>query len=345
MSVKFNITPVKGNELLGWDAGNLQKEYYTLQQTVNWAQFLSRYYDAKPYFIYVKDASSKIVAALFFYKIGRYPEIYHKKPCVNFIKSAVNYFDKCLSWTDGPIFFSDNDREDIVLEILGFIENIAIKERIKTVHDVTFPVMLNDRSSLEEVFFKKGYTKKTWATYILNLRNNEKNIWGSFKGKIARTPVRKAKSMKVQFKECNKDDIPVYFLCELEHGRLKRLAVQPKMRFDILWETLSPIGGYKIFAAMHKGRPIAFMPLRCFNKTVHIVKPVQSNTAFDNKIPAGDFLIWECIKWAKEHGFWYFDFSGVSPSPKTKEEKGIRFFKKKWGGDYYEYGVFSKRLR
>lgn len=341
---KFNIKILKSDELYNWNSGLLKKEYSTQHQTTYWGDFLSLYYKATPYYISISDNHGQVLASLLMYKIGHWPEIYYKNPGFNLVKSILNYYNRCLSWNDGPIFFSDINREEVLYELLSFIEEFALKNGIRLIYNVRPPLMQDRRQMLEEVFIKKGYKRSSWATYVLNLDVPLNKIWSSFRSET-RTRLRKTRSYEFVLKYCEKGDLKTYFQCEIEHGCTKRLKIPPKKKYDLLWDALTPAKGFMILSAFYEGRPIAFTSLRCFNKTVHILKPIRSKVAFEKKeIPVGDFLIWECIKRAKEDGFKYIDFLGVAPYPKNKEEYGIRQFKEKWGGDYYEYGLFSKNF-
>jgi hypothetical protein len=339
--MKIRILDEKSLE--GWDENLSGQPYSTLQQTVSYGSFVERYYRARPCRIVAEDEGARRIASLAFHRIGLYPERYNS-PVKNALKDMINRFNCAASWREGPIFYSEENQPEILTEMLEAAENIARRTGAKKIYDVTLPLMIDSRQALEDVFVKRGYERAVWATYMIDLSKPIEAIWDSLKAKVARTPVRKAESLDLEFKECHRGDIDDYYRCELEHGRMKKLEVPPKKRFFDMWDLLSPIGGYRIFSVARDDGALGYMPLRCFNKTVHIVKPVQSKEAYDGKIPAGDLLMWECIKWAKTSGFRYFDLAGVSPSPKTKEEEGIKFFKEKWGGDYYEYGVFSKKL-
>lgn len=74
----------------------------------------------------------------------------------------------------------------------------------------------------------------------------------------------------------------------------------------------------------------------------------HKNTLFDyyagayrdyyNKHP-NDLLPWEVLKWGKQNGFTRFVFGGAG---KPNVPYGVRDYKKKFGGEFVNYGRFEK---
>ena len=48
----------------------------------------------------------------------------------------------------------------------------------------------------------------------------------------------------------------------------------------------------------------------------------------------GPLLTWHAIKWARSGGQRTLDLVGVNPAPTSPEEKGIYFYKARWGGTF-----------
>jgi len=40
----------------------------------------------------------------------------------------------------------------------------------------------------------------------------------------------------------------------------------------------------------------------------------------------------------------YYDMGGINPNPSSKKEKNIDFYKSKWGGQQYSFGISTKIL-
>jgi lipid II:glycine glycyltransferase (peptidoglycan interpeptide bridge formation enzyme) len=64
--------------------------------------------------------------------------------------------------------------------------------------------------------------------------------------------------------------------------------------------------------------------------------------AYSQKIPAQDLLHWEMMLEAKRMGCHTFNLAGVSPNPIDPKSEGIRRFKEKWGGTFFEYTRFER---
>ena len=63
-----------------------------------------------------------------------------------------------------------------------------------------------------------------------------------------------------------------------------------------------------------------------------VAMEVMSSRTPDSTAPAQDLLHWEALCHHRAAGDEVFDLAGVSPSPHTAAEAGIRRFKEKWGG-------------
>lgn len=63
-----------------------------------------------------------------------------------------------------------------------------------------------------------------------------------------------------------------------------------------------------------------------------VATEVMSSRAATSDLPAQDLLHWEALRHHRALGDEVFDLAGISPSPQTPAEAGIRRFKEKWGG-------------
>jgi lipid II:glycine glycyltransferase (peptidoglycan interpeptide bridge formation enzyme) len=80
-----------------------------------------------------------------------------------------------------------------------------------------------------------------------------------------------------------------------------------------------------------------------YNGNVTEMSVVRSDYAVEKNLYPGDAIKWAIIKWGHGQGFRTYDLAGVNPNPETPKEQGIRQFKEKWGGEYVEYPIFTKR--
>jgi hypothetical protein len=188
-----------------------------------------------------------------------------------------------------------------------------------------------------------GFEQTEWGTFLINLTQPSDVCWERLKGSSARSSVRRAMKLGVRATDAT-GSVDLLAQCDLAHSAAHHLAAWPAIFWSTLRDVLGP-QGYRVLAAEYKGRLIAFIPFMVFGRTMHLLKPVQDRRCKAENIPAGDLLMWEAIRFGQGFGLARFDLSGVSPNPSTEAERGIRFFKSKWGGDYVSYPILRKRYR
>ncbi|MCX7747164.1 MAG: peptidoglycan bridge formation glycyltransferase FemA/FemB family protein [Clostridia bacterium] len=193
---------------------------------------------------------------------------------------------------------------------------------------------------LKNELLKQGFREEAWATFILDVQKNDEELFASFK-----------KSARNKIKQTIKN-IPGYVFNSIdsndfEHIRKFYNVMNENRRRNNLKEydinkVYRPMKCYKAFKIEADGKILAVQGIFLFNKVIAGAGIGLSDYACENKINAGDIIKWEVIKWARDNGYKYYDFSGVNPNPDTEKEAGIRAFKEKWGGEYVEYKVLVK---
>src|SRR3990167_3826965 len=77
--------------------------------------------------------------------------------------------------------------------------------------------------------------------------------------------------------------------------------------------------------------PLAVALITCFNNG-NFIYSLGGVTLKGRNTHAGDFLVWELIKDAKELGYKTFDFGGIYADWASDEKKKVNEFKTRWGG-------------
>jgi CelD/BcsL family acetyltransferase involved in cellulose biosynthesis len=188
-----------------------------------------------------------------------------------------------------------------------------------------------------------GFEQTEWGTFLIDLSQSSDVCWRRLKGGSARSSVRRAMRLGVRVIDAT-DAVAPLARCELAHSAAHRLAAWPEVFWSTLHDVLGP-QSYRVLAAEYDGRLVAFVPFLVFGRTMHLLKPVQDPQCKAERVPAGDLLMWEAIRLGQRLGLSRFDLSGVSPVPSSEAERGIRFFKSKWGGDYVSYPILRRRYR
>ncbi len=115
--------------------------------------------------------------------------------------------------------------------------------------------------------------------------------------------------------------------------RQKIYAHEPKYHLQ-LWGILQPAGMAKLFCAEYKGQTIACALIFCFKETIYYA---YGASALEHKeVMPQTLLLWEIMRWGKDHNYHYFDMWGV------EEGKGFSRFKEQFGGQTIELaGTFD----
>ena len=88
----------------------------------------------------------------------------------------------------------------------------------------------------------------------------------------------------------------------------------------------------KIYIVEDKDKnPLATALVTCF-RTKEFIYTLGGVTIKGRDTHAGDYLVWELIKDAKDLGYKTFDLGGIFADWASDEEKKVNKFKKRWGG-------------
>ncbi len=193
------------------------------------------------------------------------------------------------------------------------------------------------------------------ATLLIDLSSDLEDILRDMK-KDKRKAIRQGLRRGLRVRAGTEADIPVFF--DLMRATCERQGVAPNPSdvtfFEELWRVFSPHGYVKLFMVEKEQECIAGAWGICFGNTFRSWK-VGWSGRFGNLKP-NQVLRWEMIRWAKEQGYAWFDFFGISPSAdsSSKEEMpgmdGISTHKLGYGGRVhhfppaYEY-AYSPLLR
>ena len=310
----------------------------TIYQTTQYAEFVSRYYAALPFFIVVQE-NGAVQGQLVLFRMGRFPDRDAARPWRDYVKTPINRLFPVFRWDGGPLVLEPAKHRDVISVLLEEVNRLARRQRVFSLEHGAFPVE-HGESPLSEA--PSGFEQTQWGTFVVDLTRPSDVCWDRLKG-VARTSIRRAMKMGVEVTDAT-HAVASLARCELAHSTAHRLSAWPEAFWSTLHEVLGP-QGYRVLGAEYRGRTIAFIPFLVFGASMHLLKPVQDPQCKADKIPAGDLLMWEAIQLGRQLGLARFDLSGVSPAPATDAERGILSFKSKWSGDYVRYPILRKRYR
>ena len=193
-----------------------------------------------------------------------------------------------------------------------------------------------DWGDLKEIFKKNGFEYEDHLNILIDLTKSEEQLWKEVH-RIRRKQIRKAKREGT------------YFSVERSEDSLKKC-------YGILQEVYSraklPIPGYNffynlyrmglnskllIFCAYYESEIIGCRLALFYKDTVYDFY-AGSMMKFYNKYP-NDLIPWEVFKWGKENNYKVFNFGGAG---KPDIPYGVRDYKKKFGGEFVNYGRYEK---
>jgi GNAT superfamily N-acetyltransferase len=183
-------------------------------------------------------------------------------------------------------------------------------------------------TALERAGFVRRRTASMWATLLVDLTRDEEDILGSFRPSTRRQ-IRKSRSLGVVV---DAEDTPAGWstLAAIDAEMAARAEVTPIPRDTVArisrcW-LAGGTGGTVLIARL--GRvPIAAALVITHRGTAHV--PVYPSSRRHGNFPASHLLIWEAIRWAREHGCTSFDLTGYSLTARPGEALwGINQFKR-----------------
>ena len=325
-----------------WNALVQASEQGTIYQTTYWADYVERYYRARPWYIIARSGTA-VQGMLLLFNMGRFPDRDQRHPWQDRLKRPLNALARVLRWYSGPVVLDDAQRSAVMERLLRAVDELGAREKVWALDSGSLPARRGDGAA--GVPMEAGFDVGEWGTFLINLRASTEALWANLKASSARSSITRAMKLGMRMVDATHASFEGYAQCEYEHGRAHDIAPWPRVGREALRDALAPAGAYRLFAAEYEGRAVAYTPVIVFNGVMHLIKPVQATRCAAEKIPAGDFLLWEAMRFGQAQGCSTFDLAGAAPEPRTAAERGIWFFKSKWGGEFVKYPVLRKSYR
>ena len=325
-----------------WNGLVRSSDQGTVYQTTHWADYVRRYYRARPSYLVARE-NGVVRGLLLLFNMGKFPDRDERRPWQDHLKRPLNAVARVFRWYSGPVVFDESRRRAVLARLLEEVDALAERDGIWALDSGSLPMRFGEGA--RSVAAEAGFSLSDWATFVIDLTVSKETLWERLKASSARASVTRAMKLGLRAQDATQASFDAYARCEYEHGRAHGIAPWPRIGREALRDALAPAGAYRLFVAEHAGRMVAYTPVMLFHRTMHLVKPVQDPRCAAENIPAGDFLLWQAILFGHAQGLVAFDLAGVSPDPRTPAEHGIRFFKSKWGGEYLTYPVLRKSYR
>lgn len=191
--------------------------------------------------------------------------------------------------------------------------------------------------SKKEVFNELNYDFEEHLNIIVDLSKGEKDLWSDVHPR-RRTNINKGTKEGFKFIEISTPaQLKESFNVVEEVYKKAGHPLSDYSLFENSMKYLTSKGMLKFFAAEINGKIAAVMYVPSYKGRLYewYVAGLQE---YQKKF-ANDFLVWEIFKYGLNNGYNIFDFGGAG-SP--KKEYGVRDYKKKFGGEFVNYGRFRK---
>ena len=193
-----------------------------------------------------------------------------------------------------------------------------------------------DWGDSKEIFIKNGLEYEEHLNILIDLTKTEEQLWKEVYSK-RRNEVRRATKEGAYFSiEHTEDSLKkCYEILQEVYSRAK-LPI-PDYHFFYNLYRMGSNSKLIIFCARYESEIIGCMLALSFKNTIYDFY-AGSMMKFYNKYP-NDLIPWEVFKWGKKNSYKVFDFGGAG---KPNVPYGVRDYKKKFGGEFVNYGRYEK---
>ena len=312
-----------------WDKAVSEFEGGTFFQSTFWGDYLNHYKNYNTFYLQIKNGASVIGFCLLW------------KEKITF--SGFKAFPRIFSYY-GPLLKTYT--KESMDAFLGAMDKICKSERVMSLERLTPPIHFDSapfRENVANMFFRYSgvYKNSEAATIILDLKKTEEGLWNGITYAAKKCLRRNSEDNIEVVIADSKDDLDAY--CRLLDNFVKsnggRLPYFTPSMLDFLKNNKKCV---EVFLAKRGGDVHGGLGILFFNGIIFEIGSCRSDYAIKNNLYVADALKWEVIKWARNNGFRQYDLTGISPSPFTGKDKGIRRFKEKWGGAIVNYRNYAK---
>ena len=265
---------------------------------------------------------------------------------------GVSQLGKRATWAGGPIIHADDrdSRIQILRMIIKALDFVAQKHNVIMIDGYTSPQDTQIDDDYKNELKINNYRINNFFTFMTDLSKSEEEIWNGL-NKNAQRDVTRAEKRGITVKELTIDTLDEYFSLSKVWAKTKGITKSiPKSMKENYWNYYKK-GVEKVFLAHEDGELVATHRLGCFNGIMYSHSLINS---YEKKGSlGGPYLTWFAMKWARQHGMRYYDFSGGESPPDGNDEQyqkqwnSLLTYKRKWGGQelpYYHWVKIRKKL-
>lgn len=226
----------------------------------------------------------------------------------------------------GPLVVNDDEvlLRQLMEEYCRLLPPYVVYSEIRPVYDM---------GSIEESLNKQHFRRVGHYNLMLDIRPNKQRLFDNLHKERQRN-IRQAQKAGLRFEEVTSEQ-GINEIAELIRQTYirKRVPFADTGIFSYAAESMSH--EVRFFAAYKDNTMVAGQVRLCYKKLVYAWYAGSDERYF--RLRPNDFLMWNVICWAHDHGYSTFDFGGGGEPGRPY---GVRDYKLKYGCKIFDYGRY-----
>ena len=318
MSFQIILNPLEESKILKeWDRFVLDLPQGNIFQTSYMYRVFAHTKNYEPLALLLLDENKSIKASLLAVK-------------QNFGSKVTRSFSSRSLILGGPL--SLNHSATLIAKLFEKYESLIKNRAIFT--EVRNLTEMNNQIGL---FAQNGYIFQDHLNIFIDLTLSEDQLWKKITSK-RRNEIRRASRAGVIFSEIeSEEERRGCYIILREVYKKAKLPLPDFSFFSSAFSFSNDSMGLKVFGAKYESKIIGTIFTLYFRDMIYDYY-AGSLQQYYNKYP-NDLIPWELFRWAKNHGYKFFDFGGAG---KPDVPYGVRDYKKQFGGELVNLGRFRK---
>jgi peptidoglycan pentaglycine glycine transferase (the first glycine) len=239
----------------------------------------------------------------------------------------------------GPVLISEN--HSLARIIVDQIRRLAKKERLRFVavqppwRSPTAATALRDGG-----FLMSSPELAPTASVVINVTSDLSRIFSQMSA-TTRKHLRRSERSGITVREGTSSDLVTFYRLACATAHRRGFAAPNEDYFPRVWGAFAPGGSIKIFVAEMAEQALSALLVIAFGNTVTCWR-----MGWAGKQPGlypNEAMHWAAIRWAKSHGYRYFDLGGISPEvAKSIGSCKTRPVTQAYKMDYFKLGFGGK---
>lgn len=276
-----------------------------------------------PIFMTFTNSNGKIVGQLL---CSTYSRMQNKDGLKKLFGKLSKIRQTLCQWEYGPIIFDESYSTEIYEKLGNYI-----LEKNYFVTGWQHPLCTKGIITL-----KNNFELIPWCTYLIDLSLPTSQLYENIEKHSGRKNIERSEKRNVKIESINDNNL-VEFL-ELRNKTKEDTGLEKKDFEDLFkwWKLMKPLG-LSGFLAKKDNKAVGGLLYSFFDRHIIEIAVARSKEDTTEKLYSQDLIKWNIIKWGVENNMKYYNLAGANPNPTSSKEEGILRYKKKWGGQRYDY--------